>query len=111
MFQRPWDGEEFFQVAKDQFDRLYADGADQGMVMCLVLHPWVIGYPHRIGALDRILTYVRRHEGVWWATAAEIAQFYLDNYYEVMRTNSVASSAPAASPSARPWGGWSTSAS
>jgi len=84
MFQRPWEGEEFFQVAKDQFDRLYAEGADQGMVMCLVLHPWVIGYPHRIGALDRILEYVRGHEGVWYATAAEIAQFYLDNYYEVM---------------------------
>jgi len=84
MFQRPWEGEEFFQVAKDQFDRLYAEGADQGMVMCLVLHPWVIGYPHRIGALDRILRYVRGHEGVWYATAAEIAQFYLDNHYEVM---------------------------
>jgi hypothetical protein len=54
------------------------------MVMCLVLHPWVIGYPHRIGALDRILEYVRGHEGVWHATAAEIAQFYLDNYYDVM---------------------------
>jgi peptidoglycan/xylan/chitin deacetylase (PgdA/CDA1 family) len=84
MFQRPWEGEEFFQVTKDQFDRLYAEGADQGMVMCLVLHPWVIGYPHRIGALDRILEYVRGHEGVWYATAAEIAQFYLDNHYEVM---------------------------
>ena len=36
------------------------------------------------GALDRILGYVRGHEGVWYATAAEIAQFYLDNYYEVM---------------------------
>ena len=84
IFQRHWKGEEFFQVAKDQFDRLYAEGADQGMVMCLVLHPWVIGYPHRIGALDRILDYVRSHEGVWYATAAEIAQFYLDNYYEVM---------------------------
>jgi hypothetical protein len=84
MFQRPWEGEEFFQVAKDQFDRLYAEGADHGMVMCLVLHPWVIGYPHRIGALDRILTYVRGFEGVWYATAAEIAQFYLDNYYAIM---------------------------
>jgi peptidoglycan/xylan/chitin deacetylase (PgdA/CDA1 family) len=84
MFQRPWEAEEFFQVAKDQFDRLYAEGADQGLVMSLVLHPWVIGYPHWIGALDRILGYVRGHEGVWCATAAEIAQFYLDNYYEVM---------------------------
>ena len=63
MFQRPWEGEEFFQVAKDQFDRLYAEGADQGMVMCLVLHPWVIGYPQRIGALDRILELRPRSRG------------------------------------------------
>jgi hypothetical protein len=49
-----------------------------------VLHPWVIGYPQRIGALDRILGYVRGHEGVWCATAAEIAQHYLDHHYDAM---------------------------
>src|SRR5688572_12304806 len=35
MFQRPWEGEEFVQAARDQFDRLYAEGAHQGLVMCL----------------------------------------------------------------------------
>jgi len=84
LFQRPWEGTEFLQMAKDQFDRLYAEGAHQGMVMCLVLHPWVIGYPHRIGYLDALLAYVTGHEGVWHTTAAQIAEHYLANYYDEM---------------------------
>jgi peptidoglycan/xylan/chitin deacetylase (PgdA/CDA1 family) len=87
MFQRPWEGDEFVQMAKDQFDRLYAEGAHDGRVMCVVLHPWVIGYPHRIRALDEILAYVRRHDGVWHATAAEIAEHYLANGYDAMQAH------------------------
>ncbi len=82
LFNRPWEGEEFLQTATDQFDRLYADGARSGTVMCLVLHPWVIGYPHRIGYLDRILSHIMGHEGVWHATAEQIADYYLENYYD-----------------------------
>ena len=84
LFQRPWEGPEFLQAAKDQFDRLYQDGAQQGTVMCLVLHPWMIGYPHRIGYLDQILEYVLGHDGVWAATAKDIAEYYLAHYYDAM---------------------------
>ena len=84
LFDRPYEMDYFVQICKDQFDRLYRDGAESGTVMCVVLHPWVIGYPHRINALDEILTYVKRHEDVWLATADEIAAYYLDHYHDAM---------------------------
>ncbi len=43
----------------------------------ICLHPFVIGVPHRIGALDSALAYILRHEGVWCATGSEIIEHYL----------------------------------
>jgi allantoinase len=37
----------------------------------------LLAAPHRIGALDAALEYICRHDGVWRATGAEIAEFYL----------------------------------
>ena len=57
----------------DQFDVLYRESATQGgRVMALSLHPWVIGQPYRIGALEEALQYMMRHQGVWAATGSEI---------------------------------------
>ena len=57
----------------DQFDALYRESATQGgRVMAISLHPWVIGQPYRIGALEQALQHIMRHKGVWPATGAEI---------------------------------------
>lgn len=53
-----------------QFDRLHAEG---GKVFCLALHTYLMGQPHTIRALRRILDHVCRAEGVWHATGGEIA--------------------------------------
>jgi len=45
--------------------------------MAICLHPFVIGVPHRIGALDGALAYILRHDGVWRATGSEIVEHYL----------------------------------
>jgi hypothetical protein len=45
--------------------------------MAICLHPFVIGVPHRIGALDSALAYILSHEGVWRATGGEIIEHYL----------------------------------
>jgi peptidoglycan/xylan/chitin deacetylase (PgdA/CDA1 family) len=79
---RPWEMDELLQMCKDRFDRLYAEGAENGMVMCLAIHPWVIGHPHRIGYLDRILEYVMGHDRVWQTTADDIAEYYIASYYD-----------------------------
>jgi len=69
--------DEFELMIRRQFDTLYREGAQSGRVMAICLHPFVIGVPHRIGALDSALAYILRHEGVWRATGSEIIEHYL----------------------------------
>lgn len=59
-----------------QFDTLYREGEHTGRVMHIAVHPYLIGLPYRIGALDGALDYICRHEGVWLATGSEIARHY-----------------------------------
>lgn len=60
----------------DAFDVLYAEGAINGRVMCIALHPFLIGAAHRIKYLDRALAYICGHENVWLATGSEIIAAY-----------------------------------
>jgi allantoinase len=77
MFERlGMPGRDFTQMITDQFDTLYAEGADSGRVMCIALHPYLTGVPYRIKYLDEALAYINRHEHVWWATGAEIIEAY-----------------------------------
>ena len=77
-----WEADEFASMCKRQFDRLYAEGESNGRVMCIALHPFQIGQPHRIKYLDEILSYILSHEGVWKTTADDITDYYLDNCYD-----------------------------
>jgi peptidoglycan/xylan/chitin deacetylase (PgdA/CDA1 family) len=67
----------FRQMICDQFDVLYREGARSGRVMAIALHPYLIGVPHRIGALDKALKYIGKHKKVWKATGSEIARHYI----------------------------------
>ena len=69
--------EAFGQMICDQFDVLYREGKKSGRVMAIALHPYLIGVPHRIGALDAALKYICKHKKVWKATGSEIAQHYV----------------------------------
>jgi len=72
----------YVEQFKAHFDRLYQEGEASGKVVGLPLHPYVIGSPHYIGALDEMLGYVRQHERVWHATAAQIADWYFAHAYD-----------------------------
>jgi peptidoglycan/xylan/chitin deacetylase (PgdA/CDA1 family) len=76
------EGDYFVRICKAQFDQLYREGAESGRVMCVVLHPYLIGQPHRIRYLAEILDYIASHDGVWQATADEIVEYYLTHYYD-----------------------------
>jgi allantoinase len=82
LFLGSYRDDEFLQRCQDQFDLLYEEGTESGRVMCIAFHPFLLGQPHRIGYLDEALSYVLGHEGVWQTTGDEIAQWYLDNYYD-----------------------------
>src|SRR3990170_8224210 len=63
---------EWAKRVKDQFDRLYAEGARQPRVMALGVHAYISGAPHRIKYFEMLLDYMRKHKGVWLATGEEI---------------------------------------
>jgi peptidoglycan/xylan/chitin deacetylase (PgdA/CDA1 family) len=57
----------------DLFDLLYKESATAGgRIMAISLHPWVIGQPYRMRALEEALTHIMRQPGVWAATGSEI---------------------------------------
>lgn len=74
---RHYTSDEFELMMRRQFDTLYREGAVSGRVMGIALHPYVIGMPHRIWALDSALAYISKHEGVWFATGSEIIEQFL----------------------------------
>jgi peptidoglycan/xylan/chitin deacetylase (PgdA/CDA1 family) len=67
---------EIFDRGKDQFDRLYSEGAEAARIMCIALHPYVIGVPHRIGYLEKLLEYITSHDDVALMTGGEILDWY-----------------------------------
>jgi peptidoglycan/xylan/chitin deacetylase (PgdA/CDA1 family) len=73
---------QYARMIREQFLRLYAEGAASGTVMALPLHPWMIGYPHRADPLAEVIAFILGHEGVWHATGREITAHYLANYHD-----------------------------
>jgi putative urate catabolism protein len=74
-------GEDFFSYCKDAFDWLYRMGAaGRPRMMTIGLHGRIIGRPGRIGALARMLEYIRRHEAVWLCNRAAIAQHWISHH-------------------------------
>jgi len=67
---------EWLQRAKDQFDRLYAEGARTPRVMALAVHPYISGVPHRMKYFEAVYDYMRKQKGVWMATGEEIYECY-----------------------------------
>ncbi len=75
------DPERFYVTMRDQFDMLYEEGARTGRIYGLCLHPFLAGQAFRAKWIDKGLEYILSHEGVWVATAAEIADWYYEHYY------------------------------
>ena len=82
IFRSYADGETFYRICKDQFDQLYREGEESGRVMCIAIHPFLTGQPHRIRYLEKTLDYIMSHDGVWQTTADDIADYYIENYYD-----------------------------
>jgi len=71
------------RMIMDAFDRLYAEGATSGTVMCIPTHNYQVSCPHRLKAFEEALEYVTGHSGVWVTTGREIAEHYLAHHYDI----------------------------
>lgn len=68
--------DEILKRGRDQFDRLYQDGATAPRVMAISIHPYLTGVPHRIKYLEMLYDHILGHEGVVAMTGAEILDWY-----------------------------------
>ena len=59
---------EYYRRAMDQFEQLYADSRDSARVMALVVHPYIMGAPHRAKYYRRALDEIRAHKDVLFWT-------------------------------------------
>jgi peptidoglycan/xylan/chitin deacetylase (PgdA/CDA1 family) len=73
--QQPSD--EILRRGRDQFDRLYQEGAAIPRVMAISIHPYLTGVPHRIKYLEMLYDYILGHDGVVMGTGADILDWYL----------------------------------
>jgi peptidoglycan/xylan/chitin deacetylase (PgdA/CDA1 family) len=72
----------YADILKRQFDRLYEEGEQSGTVMCIPLHPYLVGQPYRMAAFEEALSYIAGHDKVWLATGREIAQHFNEHYFD-----------------------------
>ena len=68
---------EYRDRAVDQFEQLYADAEESARVMALVVHPYIMGAPHRLRYFREALEHIRSRPGVVFWTGEQILDWYL----------------------------------
>jgi hypothetical protein len=58
------------------FNTLWNEGGSSGCVFGLHLHPWLIGTPQRIWALERALAIIFKRRAVWQCRAFDLAAHF-----------------------------------
>jgi peptidoglycan/xylan/chitin deacetylase (PgdA/CDA1 family) len=71
------EASEYYQRAMDQFEQLYADSAGSARIMALVVHPYIMGAPHRLKYYRRALEEIRSRKDVLFWTGEQILDWYL----------------------------------
>ena len=79
---------EYFDRARDQFDQIYRDAGPRtagpggplrgsARVMALVVHPYIMGAPHRLKYFRAALAHARQHPDVLFWTGEEILDWFV----------------------------------
>jgi peptidoglycan/xylan/chitin deacetylase (PgdA/CDA1 family) len=68
---------EYRNRAVDQFEQLYADAEESARVMAIVVHPYIMGAPHRLRYFREALEHIRSRPGVVFWTGEQILDWYL----------------------------------
>jgi allantoinase len=67
---------EYYDRAIDQFEQLHHDARHSARVMALVVHPYIMGAPHRLKHFRRIFERIRRRGDVLFWTGEQILDWY-----------------------------------
>ena len=73
MVMRHHTGREFAAMITDQFDEMLAQSTARPLVMSIVLHPFILGQPHRLRPFRLALQHILRHrDQLWIARPGEV---------------------------------------
>lgn len=64
-------------IWKSIFDEFYEESRMAPAFCPYQFHPYVSSRPGRAKALAELIQYMRKHQGVWFATGSEVAQWWL----------------------------------
>ena len=68
---------QFAEAIIDSFDEMLEQSARQPLVMGIALHPYIVGYPHRLRPLRRALRHIVERRGdIWLTTPGGIAEAF-----------------------------------
>jgi peptidoglycan/xylan/chitin deacetylase (PgdA/CDA1 family) len=70
---------EYLDRAVDQFDQLHRDAARSARIMALVVHPYIMGAPHRLKYFRAALAHIRAHDDALFWTGEEIFDWFLQS--------------------------------
>ena len=68
MVMRHHTGREFADMITDQFDEMLEQSAERPMVMTIILHPFILGQPHRLRPLRGALRHILGQRDNLWIT-------------------------------------------
>jgi hypothetical protein len=68
---------EYRNRAVDQFNQIYADAAGSARVMALVVHPYIMGAPHRVRYFREALEHIKKHQDVVFWTGEKIHDWFV----------------------------------
>lgn len=71
----PQTAEHVFQAWSEEFRGIYRYGG----LFNLTMHPQIIGRPGRLLMLERFIDYISGFPGLWFATGAEVAEYWLEH--------------------------------
>ena len=67
------------QQLTDQFDAVYEESAKHPMKFFYAMHVHKVGTPGMAKMLDKFIQHAKRHEGIWFCSCGDIADFWLAN--------------------------------
>lgn len=68
---------EYKNRAIDQFEQLYSDARQSARIMALVVHPYIMGAPHRLRYFREALEHIQSRPDVLFWTGEQILDWYL----------------------------------
>jgi peptidoglycan/xylan/chitin deacetylase (PgdA/CDA1 family) len=72
---------EVLDIWQMEFDACY----EEGLLFHVVMHPQIIGRPHRMRMLEQLVQHIQDHSDVWFARPKDIARYWRDTVDEADR--------------------------